>query len=135
MNFQPFQKKYVGNPNTDWYIDKSKDFLSLEEAIKVVKSAEGLVFLPHIFAYKWADNKKELLDDIVRNYNIDGIECMHSEFNQEEIEYLLEYTAKNKFYRSAGSDYHGVNKPKIDMKVGKGNLKMEVKLISDWITN
>ena len=81
--FSTFSKKYVGNPNTDWYIDKRKDFLSLEEAIKVVKNSEGLVFLPHIFVYKWSDDKKKLLDDIVNNYDIDGIECMHSEFNQE----------------------------------------------------
>ena len=131
--FTTFSKKYCGNTNSEWYIDKSEDYLRLEEAIKLVKDAGGLVFLPHIFIYKWAEDKKKLLDDIVSNYEIDGIECMHSDFNQEEIDYLLEYTGKNNFYKSGGSDYHGVNKPDIEMSIGKGNLKMETELIEDWI--
>ena len=131
--FTTFSKKYCGNPNTEWYIDKSHDYLSIEEAIKLVHKAGGLAFIAHIFIYKWAEDKEKLLDDIVSNYDIDGIECMHSDFSQEEIEYLLDYTKKNKLYRSGGSDYHGSYKPGIEMKVGKGNLRMEKELIEDWI--
>lgn len=133
QDFTTFSKKYCGNPNYILYIDKSQDYLSLEEAIKLVKNAGGLVFLPHIFIYKWAEDKKKLLDDIVSNYEIDGIECMHSEFTQEDIEYLLDYTTKNELYKSGGSDYHGVNKPGIEMARGKGNLKIEKELIKDWV--
>ena len=131
--FNIFSKKYCGNVNYPLYIDKSEDYLKLEEAIKLVKNAGGLVFLPHIFIYKWAENKKQLLDDIVAEYQIDGIECMHSEFSKEDIDYLLEYTKKNHFYRSGGSDYHGKNKVGIEMAVGKGNLKIESSLIEDWV--
>ena len=133
QEFTTFSKKYCGNPKTEWYIDKSKDYLSLEEAIRLVKKSGGLVFLPHIFIYKWAEDKKKLLEEIVTNYEINGIECMHSDFNQEEIDYLLDYTSKNKLYRSGGSDYHGINKPGIEMKEGKGNLKIETELIKDWV--
>ena len=132
QDFTTFSKKYCGNRNYALYIDKSEDYLSLEEAIKLVKDAGGLVFLPHIFIYKWAEDKKRLLDDIVANYKIDGIECMHSDFSQEDIDYLLEYTEKNNFYRSGGSDYHGVNKESIEMAIGKGNLKIQEELINEW---
>lgn len=131
--FNIFSKKYCGDVNYPLYIDKSEDYLQLDEAIKLVKDAGGLVFLPHIFIYKWAENKKKLLDDIVAEYDIDGIECMHSEFSQDDIDYLLEYTQKNNFYRSGGSDYHGKNKVGIEMAVGKGNLKIESYLIQDWV--
>ena len=90
--FNIFSKKYCGDVNYPLYIDKSEDYLQLDEAIKLVKDAGGLVFLPHIFIYKWAEDKKKLLDDIVAEYDIDGIECMHSEFSQDDIDYLLEYT-------------------------------------------
>ena len=131
--FTTFSKKYCGNPNTKWYIDKTEDYLSLEEAIKLVKDAGGLVFLPHIFIYKWAEDKKKLLNDIVTNYNIDGIECIHSEFNEDEIDYLLKYAEENNYYKSGGSDYHGKNKPSIEMSIGKGNLQMKTNLIEDWV--
>lgn len=74
--FNIFSKKYCGDVNYPLYIDKSEDYLQLDEAIKLVKDAGGLVFLPHIFIYKWAEDKKKLLDDIVAEYDIDGIECM-----------------------------------------------------------
>lgn len=131
--FNIFSKKYCGDVNYPLYIDKSEDYLQLDEAIKLVKDAGGLVFLPHIFIYKWAEDKKKLLDDIVAEYDIDGIECMHSEFSQDDIDYLLNYTQKNHFYRSGGSDYHGKNKVGIEMAVGKGNLKIESYLIQDWV--
>ena len=131
--FNIFSKKYCGDVNYPLYIDKSEDYLQLDEAIKLVKDAGGLVFLPHIFIYKWAEDKKKLLDDIVAEYDIDGIECMHSEFSQDDIDYLLEYTQKNNFYISGGSDYHGKNKVGIEMAVGKGNLKIESYLIQDWV--
>ena len=131
--FNIFSKKYCGDVNYPLYIDKSEDYLQLDEAIKLVKDAGGLVFLPHIFIYKWAEDKKKLLDDIVAEYDVDGIECMHSEFLQDDIDYLLNYTQKNHFYRSGGSDYHGKNKVGIEMAVGKGNLKIESYLIQDWV--
>lgn len=131
--FNIFSKKYCGDVNYPLYIDKSEDYLQLDEAIKLVKDAGGLVFLPHIFIYKWAENKKKLLDDIVAEYDVDGIECMHSEFSQDDSDYLLNYTQKNHFYRSGGSDYHGKNKVGIEMAVGKGNLKIESYLIQDWV--
>ena len=105
----------------------------MEEAIKLVKDAGGIAFLAHVFIYKWAEDKKKLLEDIVTNYDLDGLECMHSDFNQEEIDYILDYATKKQLYKSGGSDYHGVNKPKIEMAVGKGNLKIEKTLINDWI--
>ena len=51
----------------------------------------------------------------------------------DDIDYLLEYTQENNFYRSGGSDYHGKNKVGIEMAVGKGNLKIESYLIQDWV--
>lgn len=131
--FTIFSKKYCGDTNYKLYIDKSEDYLSVKEAIDLIKKAGGLVFLPHVFIYKWAKDKIQLLNDIINTYDIDGIECMHSEFSEEEINYLLDFTKKNNYYISGGSDYHGVNKPGIEMAVGKGNLKITSELIKNWI--
>lgn len=132
-DFTTFNKKYCGDPNNILYIDKSKDRPTLEEAIKAIKNSGGLVFMPHLFIYKSIKNKEEFIADIVNNYDIDGIECYHSEFSEEEIEYLLKLTEERKLLRSGGSDYHGKNKVDIEMAVGKGNLKIEDKLVENWI--
>ena len=130
--FTIFSKKYCGDTNYKLYIDKSQDYMSVQDAIDLIKKAGGLVFLPHVFIYKWAEDKIQLLKDLVSTYKIDGIECMHSEFSEEEIEYLLDFARKNNYYISGGSDYHGSNKKGIEMAVGKGNLKITSDLIKNW---
>lgn len=132
-SFNNFSKKYCGNPKHILYIDKTADYPTLKEAIDAIKTAGGLVFLPHLFIYKWAEDIKALVDDILGNYEIDGIECYHSEFNSDNIEYLKELCEKRNYYMSGGSDYHGTNKKNIEMAVGKGNLKIEKKIIQAWI--
>lgn len=130
--FDNFSKKYCGDVNSKLYIDKSEDYISLEDAINVIKKCGGLIFLPHLFIYKWADNKEEFIDEILNQYEIDGIECMHSEFNNEQIEYLTKLCDERKYYKSGGSDYHGVNKKDIEMGTGKGNLQIPEQLVEEW---
>ena len=132
-NFNNFSKKYCGNPNHILYIDKTVDYPSLQQAIDAIKQANGLVFLPHLFIYKWAEDIYSLIDDILKNYKIDGIECYHSEFNEENINYLKNLCKEKHYYMSGGSDYHGTNKKDIEMAIGKGNLKIEEDIIKDWV--
>lgn len=132
-NFSTFTKKYCANPNYILYIDKSKDYPSLQEAIEMVKKADGLVFLPHLFIYKWVENKKEFIEEIVKNYPIDGIECYYNSFTEEQTKYLLDLCQKNNLYKSGGSDYHGFNKEKIQLGIGYGNLKIPNNIIEEWI--
>lgn len=132
-DFTTFNKKYCGDPSSELYIDKSEDYPTLELAINVIKECGGLVFMPHLFIYKSIKNKEEFINDLITNYDIDGIECYHSEFSEDEIQYLLELTEKRKLLRSGGSDYHGINKKGIEMAIGKGNLKIEESLIENWI--
>lgn len=132
-DFSTFSKKYCGNPNNSLYIDKSTDYPSLEQAISMIKQAGGLVFLPHLFIYKWAENKKQLIEEIVKNYEIDGIECYYNNFTEEQTNYLLELCQQRKLYKSGGSDYHGLNKKNIEIGIGYGNLNIPNTIVEEWI--
>ncbi len=50
--------------------------------------------MPHVFIYKWAKDKVQLLNDLVNTYNVDGLECMHSEFSEEEITNNIRFNKK-----------------------------------------
>lgn len=132
-DFDIFSKKYCGNSKYEFYIDKTSDYPTTQEAISAIKASDGLVFLPHLFIYKWAEDKKELIDDILNKYEIDGIECMHSSFSENEIEYLIDLCDKRNYLKSGGSDYHGKNKPNIEMGIGKGNLQVPESFVEKWI--
>lgn len=132
-NFTTFTKKYCANPNHILFIDKSEDYPSLAEAINMVKQAGGLVFLPHLFIYKWAENKEEFINGIIENYAIDGIECYYNCFTEEQTKYLIELCNQKKLYKSGGSDYHGLNKKNLELGIGYGDLEVPRKIIEEWI--
>lgn len=131
--FNTFSKKYCGDPKNIFYIDKTQDYPSIELALNKIKECGGLTFYPHLFIYKWADDRKKMIKELLEKYPVDGIECMHSEFNQEEIEYLKQLCKQKGYFMSGGSDYHGINKPNIEMAVGKGNLNIEQEMIENWM--
>lgn len=135
QEFDAFSKKYCGNPMYQFYIDKTLDYPTTQEAIDAIRSCGGLVFLPHLFIYKWAEDKEKLIDDILNRYEVDGIECMHSSFSEQQIEYLTNLCNERHYYKSGGSDYHGLNKPNIHMGVGKGNLQIPEEFVEEWINN
>ena len=91
----------------------------------------GKVFLPHIFEYK--DNSQKILEFILDNYVIDGIECYYTTFSKEQSNFLLNICEGKNLLVSGGSDYHGINKKNVEMAIGKGNLKIDKKIIQDWI--
>lgn len=126
-----FFKRHTSNVNSIFYIDESDLIPSVEKVIEIIKKAGGLVFIPHIYQYE--ENAEKILDELVKNYQIDGIECYYSTFSDNQIEYLKEYCKKNKKYISGGTDYHGLNRPNISLGIGKGNLKIADNEIERWI--
>ena len=132
-DFTTFTKKYCADFNRPFYIDKSDDYPKLEDAISAVKKAGGIAIIAHVFIYKWAKDKEEFIKDLYDNYDIDGFECYHSSFSEEQIDYIVNYCKGKNLLMSGGSDFHGDNKPGIDLAVGKGNLQIDEKIISSWV--
>ncbi len=131
--FSGFNRKYCNNPEHILYIDKSEDYPTLQQTINAIKEAGGLVFMPHLFIYRWVENKKEFIETLVDNYEIDGLECFYTDFSEEQTQYLINLCNNRKLYKSGGSDYHGLNKEKISLAKGYGNLNIDKNIIQDWI--
>ena len=126
-----FYRLELSNPESNFCIKGAVTFPTPEELIALIRKAGGLVFVPHIFNYK--DNWKKIFDYINENFDIDGYECYYSKFTQEQTEFMLDYCKKNNLYISGGSDYHGKNKPKIELGIGMGDLKIPTEIINDWV--
>lgn len=129
-NSNIFYRKYMSNPDTLFYVNTDDIVPTFEEACKLVREAGGLVFIPHIFEYR--ENSEKILDYILENYKIDGIECYYTTFTDEQIEKVINISKEKKLYMSGGSDYHGDFKPDVEMAIGLGNLKVEDSIIHDW---
>ena len=131
-NSNIFYRKFMSNPNTLFFVNTDDIVPSFEEASNIVKKAGGLVFIPHIYEYR--DNSEKILDYILKNYEIDGIECFYTTFTKEQNENLLRICKERNLLISGGSDYHGDFKPDVEMAVGFGDLKIEEKIIDNWKT-
>ena len=132
-DFSGFNRKYCANPEHALYIDKSQDYPSLQQTIEMIKKADGLVFLPHIFKYKWVENPKKFIDEILDNYPIEGMECFYTDFSEEQTDYLIKLCNERGLLKSGGSDYHGKNKERIQLGIGYGNMKIEKEIIQEWM--
>jgi hypothetical protein len=77
--------------------------LKPEDAIKLIKDAEGLVVLAHPGII--ADN--EIVKKLIACNGIDGIEVYYSKHTEEETNYYLSLAQKNNLIVTGGSDCHG----------------------------
>ncbi len=89
-----------------------------------------MVFIPHIFEYR--ENSKRILEYLLSNHKFDGIECYYTTFSDEQINEVLDVAEDHNLYISGGSDYHGKNKPDVDVGSGFGNLVIDDKIIDLW---
>ena len=113
-SFDAFCSEYH-NIDSLFYIDKSGDYPTLEQAIEIIHKSGGKAFVAHIYIYKCIDNKISFLDECINKFEIDGIECFYPSFSEKQTKTLLEYCAKNNLLISGGSDYHSLNKPTIPL--------------------
>ena len=130
-NSNIFYRKYMSDPASAFYVEMDDIVPDFETASNLIKECGGLVFIPHIFEYK--DNSEKILNFILKNYNIDGIECYYTTFSKEQTDNLLTICNNKNLYVSGGSDYHGKNKSKVNMGTGYGNLNIGKEIINSWI--
>ena len=121
----------MSNPNPLLYVEMDDIVPDFNTVYNLVKKCSGLVFIPHIFEYR--ENSEKILDFILSNHKIDGIECYYSTFSNEQSEKLLKICKERNLHVSGGSDYHGNNKPHIKMGIGKGNLNIPIAISNSWI--
>jgi len=123
-------RKYMSDPNSLLYVDTNDILPDFETVRKIIKDAGGMIFIPHIFEYK--DNSLKILNYILDNYEIDGLECYYTTFSKEQTNYLLDICKLKNLYVSGGSDYHGNYKPDVDIGIGKGNLKIPYNILTNY---
>ena len=125
-----FYRKYMSNPSSKFFVNMDDCLPDFETAANIVREAGGMVFLPHIYEYR--EHSMDILDYILKNYKIDGIECYYRNFEEWQTEFLLNKCKEYNLYVSGGSDYHGIAHPGVEMGTGEGKLSVPDDIISDW---
>ena len=127
-----FYREYMSNPKTPLYVEMDDFVPDFNTASDLVRKSDGLIFIPHIYEYK--DNSNAILDYILKNYDIDGIECYYPTFSNKQHSDILKICKEHNLFVSGGSDFHGKPKPDVDIGTGYGNLKVPNLILDNWIT-
>ena len=128
-----FYRQYMSDPKTKLYVEMDDFVPDFETASNLVRQAGGLVFIPHIFEYK--KNSEPILNYILDNFDIDGIECYYTTFTQDQHDKLIKLCNERNLFISGGSDFHGKIKPDVDIGVGYGNMQIPDDIIDSWKNN
>lgn len=124
-----FYRDWLSNPKSKFYVEYDV-YPDYKQSIKLIQKSGGKVFIPHIYQYKEAS--EDILEELLKTGDIDGIECYYPTFAPEQTEHLLEICNKYNLFVSGGSDYHGTNKKN---KLGTGidnNLFVPEEKVVTW---
>lgn len=128
-----FTRNEVYNPKSSLYVDQSLLYPSLGEVIAIIHQAGGLAFLAHAFIY--SSTIAEQLENILKNYKLDGLECYYTTFTRAQSDYLLNTCDRMNLLKSGGSDFHGTRKNNHYLGTGDGNLLIDESLVANWLNN
>ena len=111
--------RYLG-PDSPAYVPREK--ITPCEAVRMTVEAGGIPVLAHPMIYKLGEEKLRRLIDIMKGEGLVGIEAMYSTHSEEDVEYVKKIASETGLLLSGGSDFHGSNKPGIELGTGCGNL-------------
>ncbi len=94
-----------------------------EETIKFINSIGAVPILAHpLLNFSKEELKPALIK--MKKAGLKGIETNYVTYTEEESELMSILAKEMNFVKSGGSDFHGDNKPDIQLGIGKGNLKV-----------
>ncbi len=111
--------RYIGD-HCPYYVGREK--ITPEDAIRSILKAKGVPVFAHPILCRFGDDR---LDDFVgrlKGAGLVGIEAVYSTYERRDEIQIKELAKKYDLLVSGGSDFHGANKPDIDLGTGCGKL-------------
>ncbi|WP_029230931.1 PHP domain-containing protein [Butyrivibrio sp. VCB2006] len=111
--------RFIGD-NCPYYVPREN--ITPEMAIETIVKNGGVPILAHPVLYHMSDEKLETLVVRLIDAGLAGLEAIYSTYEAYEERQMKELAEKHGLLISGGSDFHGDNKPAIDLGVGYGKL-------------
>lgn len=111
--------RFIGD-DCPYYIPREN--ITPEMAIEAIVKNGGVPILAHPVLYHMSDAKLEALVVRLIDAGLAGLEAIYSTYEAYEERQMKELAQRHGLLISGGSDFHGDNKPSIDLGVGMGKL-------------
>lgn len=133
------QEGITKSMHSSWvdYLDlfpyREGELIDMKSALKMIKAAGGKSFMAHfhkpIGLKGYTDAECDLILKDLKSLGLDGLECYYPDFTHEDYVKVNNYVSKYDFIISGGSDYHGSNRPGVELGIGSGNMDVPNELL------
>lgn len=120
--------RYLGD-HTPYFVHREK--ITPQEVIQVTLQAGGVPILAHPTLYGLGKEQLDILVSTLTEHGLRGIECVYSTYTNSDEREIKALAAKYNLLPSGGSDFHGSNKPGLDLGIGYGRLYVP----EEYVTN
>lgn len=108
------------SPGCPYYIEREK--ITPQMSVSLITSTGGIPVLAHPMLYHLSDAQLKELILALKPLGLMGIEAVYSTYSEEETAYVRNLAYETDLCLSGGSDFHGANKPGLDLGCGYGQL-------------
>lgn len=121
-------ERYVGD-RCPYFVPREK--VTPAQAVELILSADGVPILAHPVLYRMSDAGLDALVAELKEAGLMGIEAIYSTYHTGEERQMLALARKYQLLVSGGSDFHGSNKPGLDLGTGYGKLNVPDSVLHD----
>ncbi|MDE7232634.1 MAG: PHP domain-containing protein, partial [Lachnospiraceae bacterium] len=120
--------QYLGD-HTKYFVPREK--VTPSQAVKLILQAGGIPVLAHPPLYHMGQERLDTLTASLKEDGLMGIEAFYSTYTNQDVRDMLHLAKKYDLLLSGGSDFHGANKPGLDLGCGYGKLYVPEDLLTD----
>lgn len=118
--------RYIGD-GCPCFVPKAR--FTVKECIDLIHDAGGLAVLAHPMLYGYGQAEVTQILRSLKQEGLDGVECLYSTHKKNETSHLLQVCLNLKLFPTGGSDFHGENKPLLDLGSGYGELQVPFEVL------
>ena len=119
--------RYVGR-GPRYYVPRTT--IAIEASVEAIVASGGVPVLAHPFQYKKNDEELRELIELCMEHGLRGIECRYSGYDAGQVAYLEHLAEEYGLLKTGGSDFHGANKPHIQLGTG---IDGELDVPYEWL--
>ncbi len=121
--------KYLRNGGPAYF---GRDKISFPKASELIRNAGGLPVLahPHSLGIKERSKLSQFIDDLAK-YGLKGIEAHYSKHSKSQTSLYTFLAQERELIITGGTDFHGENKPGVDLGAGKGKMHIPYSILEN----
>ncbi len=101
------------------------------QAVRLIRDAGGVPVLAHPPLYGMSETELDHLTAALAREGLAGIEALYSTYTPGEEMHMKSLARQYGLLITGGSDFHGSNKPDIELGTGKGSLHVPDHILDD----